>query len=102
MSKNCRSETCSRCKGTGQEAYHSPSGVEGDTSTHWIDCRMCGGGGRVPAKWRDAWYKSGFEGRCEQCRVGRPTAIMDGPTGDILLICALCAAKQAVLEEAAS
>lgn len=83
---------CPRCHGTGQEAYHGPSGVSGDTSTDWIDCRVCNGSGRVSTAWRAAWQESGMEMRCDECRKLRPVAIMRRHDG-IVILCAACAPK---------
>jgi len=96
---------CPRCHGSGERVEHCLTGVDGDTSYDHIDCRVCGGAERVPAAWAKAWDQNGFESRCDHCRGRRPCAIMENPAGEIVIVCAKCAAATvgaSALQEAAS
>ena len=96
---------CPRCHGASTEVSRGLTGIDGDTSYDDIDCKTCGGIGRVPAAWAAAFDETGLESRCDTCRATRPCAIMESPTRDIVIVCAKCAAAMetaGVVEEAAS
>lgn len=98
-------DNCPRCHGSGEQVYHNLSGIDGDTSYDYIDCKLCGGAKRVPAAWAEAWEENGFESRCDHCHTRRPCAIMENPADEIVIVCAKCAAAMetaSVLQEAAS
>lgn len=84
--------TCPRCHGSGEQVEHNLTGVDGDTSYDYIECRMCGGAKRVPAPWAEAWDETGLETRCDGCHAQRPCAIMENASAEIVIICAKCAA----------
>ena len=81
---------CPRCRGSGEQAHHNLSGIDGDTSYDMIDCHVCGGAGRVLATWAAAFEATGFESRCDTCHGRRPCAIMEDRAGNIVIVCAAC------------
>ena len=96
---------CPICHGSGDEIHHNLTGVDGDTSCDVIDCRVCGGTKRVPAAWAAVWDQNGLESRCDECHARRHCAIMENRRGDIVIVCAKCAAAMenaGALQEAAS
>ena len=96
---------CPCCNGSGEQVEHNLTCVDGDTSYDTIDCHVCGGAGRVPAAWAVAFEETGPETRCDHCRKSRPCAIMENPAGDIVIVCAQCAAAMetvSAVQEAAS
>ena len=96
---------CPRCHGSGEHLERGLSGIDGDTSYDTIDCQTCGGAKHVPAAWATAFDETGLESRCDTCRATRPCAIMESPAGDIVIVCAKCAAAMeavGAVQEAAS